>query len=358
MIMRKDNGETNEEEFEAPLWVYLHGGGSGYYDEQGKYIAVGSQTEDTWNHEETYGNLTRTLFLRLTDKAGAQEDNTLSRRLNQGYRLLMVSMCDHDQYLGMGAPYPNNPRGPDAQVNGLQASMAAIDYTAANFPTSQVFVHGTSAGSVGAYAVGMSYMAEGVNLTAIVCDSVLGIRGKMIIDELAGTPGFPQQEGYDPVEVDAKIGAWRNPTNELDPESRIAEGFDAPPVLQIGGLADPQCAGDREPIPEAASDGFSNNCLWMAQPIIDLIAAQPGSPHMVAQLPGEGHVPTVNAGGANDIVDSFLEGVMARNPVFPFAGTNPDLRTESPTAPYSAAPYSAHPLPSLLLLPLLVACGY
>ena len=29
---------------EAPLWVYMHGGGSGYWDKEGKYFAAGQQT--------------------------------------------------------------------------------------------------------------------------------------------------------------------------------------------------------------------------------------------------------------------------------------------------------------------------
>ena len=97
----------------------------------------------------------------------------------------------------MGTPYPNNPVDPDAEVNGLQATLAAIDYTAANYPTTHVFVHGTSAGSVGAYAVGLSYAAEDVALTGVVADSVLGARNSFIQAQLAGTPGFPQQAGFD-----------------------------------------------------------------------------------------------------------------------------------------------------------------
>jgi hypothetical protein len=334
MVARRNTTNTSKEEI-APLWAYLHGGGSGYWDEQGTYFALGDQTEDTWNHEETFDGLIDTLNERMS-KNGEVQDNTLSRRLAQGYRMVVVAMCDHDQYLGMEPPYPNNPNGPNAQVNGLQATMAAINYTAANFPTSHAFVHGTSAGSVGAYAIGMSYSAESINLTAVVSDSILGVRGTIIIDSLAGTPGFPQQEGYDSAGVDTKVGQWRDDANQLDPESRIADGFDTTPILQIGGLVDPLCAGNRSPLPEAASDGFSNNCVWMAQPLNDLIAALPDSPHKVAQLPGEGHVPTINAGAAHDIVDRFLEAASAvvRNPSFP----NSEANGPTPIATQSGAP--------------------
>jgi hypothetical protein len=49
MVLNPVNGDSQDE---APLWVYMHGGGSGYWDEEGNYFAVNQQTEDTWNHEE------------------------------------------------------------------------------------------------------------------------------------------------------------------------------------------------------------------------------------------------------------------------------------------------------------------
>ena len=53
--------------------------------------------------------------------------------------LLVPSLCDHDNYSGRGAPYPNNPNpnGGVRQVNGLQATMAAVDYTVANYPSTR-----------------------------------------------------------------------------------------------------------------------------------------------------------------------------------------------------------------------------
>ena len=117
---------------EAPLWVYLHGGGVGYYDDQGVYHATRTQTEDTWNHEESLEDL-RDFRLPIGGN-GQLLDNTRGRRLAEGYRLLIVSMCDHDLYGGLGTPYPNNPN-PGAEVNGLEATMAAVEYTVANYPT-------------------------------------------------------------------------------------------------------------------------------------------------------------------------------------------------------------------------------
>ena len=331
---------------EAPLWVYMHGGGSGYWDDDGKYFALNSQTEDTWNHEETFDDLVLTLSLRGVVTGGGARDNTLTRRLKEGYRMLVVAMCDHDQYLGMGTPYPNNPSDPDAEVNGLQASLAAIDFTAAKYPTTHVFVHGTSAGSLGAYAVGLSYAAEGVALTGVISDSVLGLRASFIQAQLAGTPGFPQQAGFDQAAISAKVGDWRDEAFRLDPESRFAAGFDGTPILQIGGMVDPQCAGNRNPLPEASADGFENNCAWVAQPLKDLIQgmdAESGTLHAVVLFEGEGHVPTTKPGAAHDVVDAFIDRTISKETSLPFASP------PAPTTTLATPPPVGEPAPGVTL---------
>ena len=85
--------------------------------------------------------------------------------------MVVVSMCDHDQYSGLGTPYPNNPN-PGAEVNGMQATKSAVEYTVANYPTTEVFAHGTSAGSVGAYNLAMSFAAQDIHFTGVVADSI------------------------------------------------------------------------------------------------------------------------------------------------------------------------------------------
>lgn len=311
------NPKNSDAQDEAPLWVYLHGGGSGYWDEEGNYFALYEQDEDAFNHEETFDDHIGTVTARLTNADGEMMDNTFTRRRSEGYRMLVVSMCDHDQYLGMGSPYPNNPTNPNAEVNGLQATMSAIDYTVANYPTTHVFVHGTSAASAGAYAVGMSYAAEGIALSGVISDSILGSRATIIQSELSGEPGFPQQWGYDSAQVSAKVGPWRDEDNRLFPEDRFGEGLETP-NLQIGGSLDPSCAGEFDPLPEAVADGFGNNCAWTAQPLIDLIADQPESPHEVVLIKGEGHVPTITEGTSHDIVDAFIKRALKKNPDPPF----------------------------------------
>ena len=313
MVVNPANGD---ETVEAPLWVFLHGGGAGFYDENGDYQAVGDQTEDTWNHEETFNDLLITQLQGRTVENGQLKDITLTRRIQEGYRVVMVSMCDHDQYSGLGTPYPNNPN-PGAEVNGMQATMSAVEYTVANYPTTEVFAHGTSAGSVGVYNLAMSFAAQDIHLTGVVADSVISPRVLDLFDAYPGQP--PRQPGWTFEGVGEKQGFYGD-TNYIDvttPEARIDAGFDEVPLLFVGGTEDPFCFWDLAPIPEAASAGL-NNCEWAAQGLIDTIAAQPASPHQVANLAGLGHVPTNEVTVANDIVNTFIGDILEGNPDLPF----------------------------------------
>ncbi len=319
MIVNPPNGD---ETTEAPLWVYLHGGGAGFYDENGDYQAVGNQTEVTWNREETFDDLLIKQLQGRTVENGQPKDITLTRRIQEGYRVVMVSMCDHDQYSGLGTPYLNNPN-PGAEVNGMQATMSAVEFTVANYPTTEVFAHGTSAGSVGVYNLAMSFAAQDIYLTGVVADSILSPRAFDLFDFYPGQA--PRQPGWTYEGVGEKQGFYGDTSRSdvIAPEGRIDAGFDQVPLLFVGGASDPFCFWDLAPIPEAASAG-QNNCEWAAQGLIDTIAAQPDSPHQVANLPGLGHVPTNNVTVANGLVDSFINGVLANNPPAPFADADGD----------------------------------
>ena len=144
------------------LWVWLHGGGTGYWDKEGIYHSTIGQDQDTMNHQEDAAKLRWHVEVRMETNQGILEDQTLKRRIEEGYRVLVVSLCDHDIYLGMGTTYPNHPTNPDAQVNGLQATMAAIDHAISSYPTTQVWAHGTSAGGHGVWGLATSYAAEGI----------------------------------------------------------------------------------------------------------------------------------------------------------------------------------------------------
>jgi len=178
MVLNPANGNADDE---APLWVYLHGGGVGHFDDEGDYYGVNNQTAQTWNNEESFEKLHEVLTIRTLDN-GRPIDNTLTRRIEEGYRMLVVSMCDHDLYSGLGTPYPNNPN-PGAEVNGMQATMSAVDYVVANYPTTEVWAHGTSAGSTGAYNLAMSFAAEGIHLTGAVPDSAITTPNLITLDD-------------------------------------------------------------------------------------------------------------------------------------------------------------------------------
>ena len=300
---------------EAPLWVFLHGGAVGYWDDQGDYYAAKNQTEDSHNHQEDFDRLIWHLEVRTLDGNGQPEDQTLVRRIQEGYRVLVVSYCDHDLYLGLGSEYPNHPSNPDAQVNGLQATMAAIDYTAATYPTTHVWAHGTSAGSAGVWGLASSYGQEGTPLTGGIADStIMSPNYGTVVDTLAPLGQTPLAPGFESAGVTEKVKFFADPAIPAYPEAQIVDrDFRAVPVIWIGGDADPFCSGDRPPIAEAATLGLSN-CGYTFLGVSDAIANQANSPHEFHLLPATGHVPTNDPGPANDLVDAFIADVLAANP--------------------------------------------
>jgi hypothetical protein len=301
---------------EAPLWVYLHGGGVGYYDETNTYVAVKTQTENTWNHEETFVDLWEKALLAnaFNQNTGQPIDSTLKRRIEEGYRVVAVSMCDHDVYAGLGTPYTNNLK-PGAEVNGLQATMAAIDYTVANYPTTHVFAHGTSAGAIGVWALASSYPLEGKRLTGIVADSwISSPRLYTTAAAFTGEPGYPFGPGFEVDGISDKVGYFAAGDIRSWPEARIPDrDFRAVPSLFINGNDDPFCGGNQGPLAEAVAEGLSN-CQWYHDGLRQAIDDQPNSPHQFHNVLGYGHVPTNFAGPANTLVDDFLAGVLATGP--------------------------------------------
>ena len=79
-----------------PLWVFMHGGGVGYFDADGNPVPSANQkTEEAAS----------TLQSRLTN-AGLLAQ---VRADAAGFRTLAVSYCSHDVYAGMNTPDPHNP---------------------------------------------------------------------------------------------------------------------------------------------------------------------------------------------------------------------------------------------------------
>lgn len=145
----------------APLWVKMHGGGVGWFDPDGT-----PQPSTGQKSEESRSSLLGTIDGGLTAKAQASA---------AGFRILSVSMCDHDLYAGTGAVDPNNPNtqpdGAAITTNGLVATKAAIAFTKAQLPTTRFFLHGTSAGGAGTFSVAWGLQTEGDPPAGIISDS-------------------------------------------------------------------------------------------------------------------------------------------------------------------------------------------
>jgi hypothetical protein len=302
----------------APLWVFFHGGAMGYYDKDGKYHAINWQTKDTWNHESPLKVLRKINPNHPVIKKGRLVDNTLARRLKEGYRVLVVSYGDHDLYSGCGTPYPNNPKG--GEVNGLQASMSAVEYTVANYPTTHVFAHGTSAGSVGAYGLGFAFAQEDINLTAVVMDSGMATPRQIPINKaLAGKKGFPRPHDFDVEAMIEKIGVMVDPKLPFYPEAAVRAGFKSVPMLVVAGKKDRFFGGGFPPIAEAKAAGLCNR-YWVVDGLRQAIKEQKNSPHQILKLDKWGHVPTNRDGSpAHDVVDKFIRKAVSSRVGYPFA---------------------------------------
>jgi hypothetical protein len=145
-----------------PLWVRMRGGGVGFFDSNGNpQPSAGNKSEES--------AATSISFVRDVGLMG------LVRADAAGFRLVSVSMCNHDIYSGGDQPDPNNPNtlpdGSGRTVNGLFATKAAIQFALAKYPTSKFFLHGTSAGSAGALSVSWGLQKQGIPPAGSVVDS-------------------------------------------------------------------------------------------------------------------------------------------------------------------------------------------
>ena len=322
---------------EAPLWVYYHGGGFGFFDEEGTYRTLKFQNKDTYNHEESFETLSKVNAGNPVFKDGrfVGGDNTLSRRLKEGYRMLVMGYGDHDIYSGMGTPYPNNPKG--GEVNGLQASMAALEYTVANFPTTHVFAHGTSAGSSGAYSLAFAFAQEGTHLNGVVMDSkiVTPRSSPMIMAMAANNSRIAPEWAFEAVKRDnhefwiggtrgkiEKVGVMADPEYPFYPEATVKADFRDVPMLVIAGRKDPFYGARAPVIPEAEAAGLGN-VEWLFDGLRQAIEAQKDSPHQMLVM-NAGHVPTVKKDGhpVHDQVDAFVRRVTASRSSKPFEGAH------------------------------------
>ncbi len=164
------------------------------------------------------------------------------------------------------------------------------------------------------WSLASSYGQEGTALTGIVADSGAVSLGLLeIFDAFLATGQLNYMTTWDPDGLTQKVGFFADPDIPAHPEAQITDrDFRAVPSMFIIGSVDPFCAGQRAPIP-AAAPGVTN-CEHAYRFLDQAIANQANSPHEMHFMPNTGHVPTNDPGPANDLVDAFIDKVLATNP--------------------------------------------
>jgi len=256
----------------APLWVWMHGDGAGWFDASGT-----PQPDSSWMNEESAASLRQ----RLTHEGLV----TRLQRSPVGFRLLAVSYCDRDRYSGTGQTDVNNPNLEGSAVhetNGLQATKAAIQYVQAQYATSKYFLSGGGSGSAGAYYAAFALQLQGIPPAGVVGDGGL-------VNALQGMAAYSQgvcmNPEFAPAARDA-LAARVDPTvadsnNEID---RLVSRHELMvPLLHVWNHGDSATCGNA-PMQCPLRD---NTVVTMGatdcnhQPLAAAIAAQgPTSPSM------------------------------------------------------------------------------
>ena len=250
----------------APLWVWMHGGGVGFFDTSGAPEPDASQMVEQG----------------ATGLRGNIGGAGLAAKLRSdpaGFRMLAVSYCNRDIYSGTGQTDPNNPNknadGSARTTNGLLATKAAIAFTEAAYPTNKFFVAGGSAGSAGAYYVGWALQLSNNAPAGIVGDA-------SVVNAEAGEAAFEQgvctQDHWDPAQT-AIIGQRIDPDvanvdNEAD--KLVSSGRLTVPILHIWNHGDKNTCG-AAPVVCPLRDGTTRtmgNTDCSHEPLRAAIAAQ------------------------------------------------------------------------------------
>ena len=225
-----------------PLWVFMHGGGVGYFDSNGRaQPSNGQKTEES---------------------AATQQRNVLSGGLKKkvadapaGFRMMAVSMCDHDIYGGGDTVDPNNPNrdanGKLRTVNGLFATKAAVQFALTTRATDDYFLHGGSAGSFGSWHVGWALEAQGLPPTGIIGDSgVLNQAWQRAVQPLEC--GRPDEELTTVQQrLHPEVGDPDNQPADLVEDEKLTV-----PLMQVWSIGDPGQCRDAPiacPLPDGSS---------------------------------------------------------------------------------------------------------
>ena len=216
-----------------PMWVRMHGGGVGFFDSNG-------------NPQPSAGNKSEESAARLIGVVTGAGLPALVRADPAAFRLVSVSMCNHDIYSGGDQPDPNNPNtlpdGSGRTVNGLFATKAAIQFARAKYPTGKFFLHGGSAGSAGALSVAWGLQAQGIPPAGAVVDSgVVNVEWE--------NARFEQGTCPDKARPPAVVAAVQARTQfqlakiENEPDKLVSRGDLTVPLLHTWSRADPNVCG-------------------------------------------------------------------------------------------------------------------
>jgi len=216
-----------------PLWVRMRGGGVGFFDSTGNpQPSAGNKSEESAATSIGFVRDTGLMQLVRADAAA--------------FRLVSVSMCNHDIYSGGDQPDPNNPNtlpdGTGRTVNGLFATKAAIQFARAKYPTGKFLLHGTSAGSAGALSVAFGLEKQGIPPAGAVVDSgVVNLEWERARFDQGTCPGQARGPG-----VLAAIQArtqFQLADIKNEPDKLVSRGELTVPLLHTWSRADPNVCG-------------------------------------------------------------------------------------------------------------------
>jgi hypothetical protein len=282
----------------APMWVRMRGGGVGWFDE------AGQPQPSTANKNQENANAMRDRLLNGDIMALVRDDPA-------DFRLLSVSMCDHDIYGGGDIPDPHNPNtlpdGSTRTVNGLFATKAAIRYATAKYPTGGTILHGTSAGGYGTFNVAWGLEEEGNPPAGLISDSGVLNQAWQLASVDQGLCPSAELGGLETVQE--RLHSQLRPV-ENQPDRLVGDGRLTVPIMQVWDRGDFGQCGETPmscPLPDGSSVTMGSvDC--MHEPLRAAIAAQgPTSRSANMRLCVDGprpgscdvHTPTNSPGAVN-----------------------------------------------------------
>lgn len=238
-------------EWEEPLdlFVYLHGGGIGAFDPTGVYhpeaLSDGEPCESMVDEEDPEKLFNRWSGSNVCSAVWPPDVGIAAPVVEAAdQRILIVSKCDQDTYGGEGTPDLDNPWNPDNEVDGLLATMAAIETVFAIGATDEdhaLTMAGASAGGVGVLTVSRALRNTGRTVHGVISDGA--VMTDVLDDVYASAPSgcaFLDQVA-DPADWRPRLG--RVADSEQQPH-RLLTGDSTPVYLSYSPEDSTFCSGE------------------------------------------------------------------------------------------------------------------